>query len=246
MVKTAKRSSKRPWWPWIILLLILISAAAVRVRVAHAPLERDEGEYAYAGQLLLQKVPPYQLAYNMKMPGTYVAYAAILAVFGESPFGIHLGMVFVNVATIILIFLLGRKLFDVVGGLVAAASYALLSVSHCFLAMAAHANHFVILFAVAGLLVLLKAQESNRRWWFFWGGILFGLAFLMKQQGVFFIPFALFSVVWQGWQTRPWQWKDLFKKMILLVAGSLVPFLITCIVLWGAGVFGRFWFWTFK
>lgn len=38
-----------------------------------APLERDEGEYAYAGQLMLQGIPPYQLAYNMKLPGTYAA-----------------------------------------------------------------------------------------------------------------------------------------------------------------------------
>jgi hypothetical protein len=39
-------------------------------------LERDEGEYAYAGQLMLQGIPPYQLAYTMKLPGPFAAYAA--------------------------------------------------------------------------------------------------------------------------------------------------------------------------
>jgi hypothetical protein len=53
----------------------------VRLKFADVPLERDEGEYAYAGQLILHGVPPYTLAYNMKFPGTYYAYAALMAVF---------------------------------------------------------------------------------------------------------------------------------------------------------------------
>jgi len=28
-------------------------------------------------------IPPYQLAYNMKFPGTYAAYAGIMALFGK-------------------------------------------------------------------------------------------------------------------------------------------------------------------
>lgn len=75
------------------------------------PLERDEGEYAYAGQLILQGVPPYRLAYNMKLPGTYAAYAGIMAVFGQTVRGIHLGLLLVNLAAAALLFLLGRRLF---------------------------------------------------------------------------------------------------------------------------------------
>ena len=77
------------WWG---LALILALTAAARLLAIDAPLERDEGEYAYAGQLLLQGVPPYAAAYNMKFPGTYGAYAAILAVFGSSIRGIHAGL----------------------------------------------------------------------------------------------------------------------------------------------------------
>jgi len=62
-------------WRYAILLLIILFSACVRFRLRDFPLERDEGEYAYAGQLILQGIPPYQLAYNMKLPGTYAAYA---------------------------------------------------------------------------------------------------------------------------------------------------------------------------
>lgn len=84
---------------WLILSLALAFAVFVRWRLAEFPLERDEGEYAYAGQLLLQGVPPYGLVYNMKLPDTYVAYAGLMAVFGETTVGIHLGVLVVNLAT---------------------------------------------------------------------------------------------------------------------------------------------------
>ena len=63
------------------------------------PLERDEGEYAYAGQLMLQGIPPYQLAYNMKFPGVYAAYALIMLSFGQTSVGIHFGLLVVNMAS---------------------------------------------------------------------------------------------------------------------------------------------------
>src|ERR1041384_2963926 len=102
---------------------------AVRLRLRDMPLERDEGEYAYAGQLMLQGIPPYKLAYNMKLPGTYAAYAVIMAVFGQSPSGIHLGLTVVNAASIILMFLIGRRLLDDVAGVAAATAYAFMSLS---------------------------------------------------------------------------------------------------------------------
>ena len=74
----------QPWhrlfgWHFVILLAVITFFGAIRWRLLDMPLERDEGEYAYAGQLMWQGIPPYQLAYNMKLPGTYAAYDAILA-----------------------------------------------------------------------------------------------------------------------------------------------------------------------
>ena len=58
-----------------MLAVVILFFAVVRFRLRDVPLERDEGEYAYCGQLMLQGIPPYKLAYNMKLPGTYAAYA---------------------------------------------------------------------------------------------------------------------------------------------------------------------------
>src|ERR1700680_276429 len=96
---------------YALLTLVIALFAAIRYRLREMPLERDEGEYAYAGQLILQGVPPYQLAYNMKLPGTYGAYALIMAVFGQTHSGIHVGVLVMNAITTLLMFLLARRFF---------------------------------------------------------------------------------------------------------------------------------------
>src|SRR2546421_983134 len=109
---------------WILVGLTILLVMAVRLRLRDMPLERDEGEYAYAGQLMLQGVPPYREAYNLKLPGTPAAYAIIMAIFGQTPAGIHLGLALVNAGSIVLMFLIGRRLLDEHAGTAAAVAFA--------------------------------------------------------------------------------------------------------------------------
>jgi hypothetical protein len=48
---------------WCALVVIVFALViAIRIRLLRIPLESDEGEYAYAGQLMLQGIPPSKLA----------------------------------------------------------------------------------------------------------------------------------------------------------------------------------------
>ena len=89
---------------WILLAVVVAVVVFIRIHFLAIPLERDEGEYAYAGQLMLQGIPPYQLAYNMKFPGVYAAYALIMAMFGQTSVGIHLGLLILNISSTVVIF----------------------------------------------------------------------------------------------------------------------------------------------
>ena len=100
----------------------------------------------------------------MKFPGTYAAYAVIMSIFGQTITGIHLGLLLVNAATIVLIFLLGRRLVNSIVGLTAGMSYAVLSVSPSVLGFAGHATHFVLLPVLGGTLLLLKARDRQAVW----------------------------------------------------------------------------------
>lgn len=232
-------------WPWLVVLLVLLFIGFIRVRLLEMPLERDEGEYAYAGQLILQGIPPYELAYNMKLPGTYFAYAAGMALFGQTIAGIHWTLIVANSLTIIFVFLLGRKLLGVVGGLVACASYGLMSASPEVLGLAAHANHFVVLFAVPATLLLLLAKESGSARTLFFSGLLYGLAFLMKQQGMCFIIFAGIYLFWQEARTSTVFSRHFAGKLLTFAGGAILPFAMFCLACFVAGDFTRFIFWTF-
>lgn len=230
---------------WISLAIVLLFVVAVRVRLLDIPLERDEGEYAYMGQLILQGVPPYTLAYSMKLPGTALMYALSMALFGQTMQGVHLGLLLVNCASIVLVFLLGRRLFGGIAGVVAAVSYAVLSLNHSALGFAAHATHFVVLMALGGALVLLAALERNRAVLFFSAGALFGLSFVMKQPGFFFVLFGALYLVWhQATRRPPVTGTRQFRNLAFYAGGALLP--LSLVVAWCglSGSIDRFWFWT--
>ncbi len=232
-------------WAWIAVAVILVFVAAIRIRLLHIPLERDEGEFAYMGQLILQGTPPYLLAYNMKLPGIYAAYALVMAIFGQTIAGIHLGLMIVNAIAIMLLFLLTRRLFDDIAGVVAAACYGLLSVSPSALGTAAHATQFIVPLALGGTLLLLRSLDSGKYSTLFLSGLLYGLAFIMKQHAVFFIAFALLYFIWSMIWTQPPDLKRLAGGTGLLMLASAIPFVVSCAGLYAVGVFSKFLFWTF-
>jgi len=236
------RKPLRTGW-WILATIVFGLVIAIRIRLLGVPLERDEGEYAYAGQLILQGFPPYTLAYNMKFPGTYAAYAAIMSIFGQTITGIHLGLLLVNAATVILIFLLGRRLANSVVGLAAGTSYAVLSVSPSVLGFAAHATQFVLPPVLCGTLLLLKTSNRQAFGSLFASGILFGFGVLMKQPAVFF---ALFGAVYlvANYIRQQVRSEKVLLRTLIFSAGVFLPLGITSLLLWRIGVFDRFWFWT--
>ncbi len=228
-----------------LLLGVIVFFGVVRFGLRDIPLERDEGEFAYGGQLILQGAPLYDNLYTLKLPGTYAAYAGIMAALGQTRAGIHIGLIFVNAATTLLVFLLTIRLFGQLAGLIAGISYAALSGNPSVAGFAGHATHFVVLCAMGGLCLLLEALDRDRSWLLFCSGLLFGMAFLMKQPGIFFLVFAGLYLVWRRlWGSR--DWRKLVRELVVLGAAAVLPFLITCLLTWHSGTFQKFWFWTFS
>jgi hypothetical protein len=136
----------------IALGLVIVIVALLRFRLLGIPLERDEGEYAYMGKLILQGIMPYSEAYNMKLPGTYFMYAFIMAIFGDTYSGIHTGLMIMTIGSIVLLFYSLKKLFNPMIALVTVACYGIMSVSVNLLGFAAHATHFVVFYVALALL----------------------------------------------------------------------------------------------
>ena len=236
---------KISYWSWGLVLLIIVMSTLIRIRLLEVPLDRDTGEYAYAAQLMLEGKPPYAFLYNMKMPGIYAAYALIFACLGQTLNSVHLGLAVVNAATILLIFLLAKKLLGHRTAVATAAVFALLSLGQQVRGTFAKAEHFVIFFAIAGILLLIESVEHKRRLRLFAGAVLLGLAFLMKQHGFAFIVFGGLYLAGCELRRRPFVFGCFLIDYLIFIAGVLLPFAATCQILWWCGVFDKFWFWTF-
>ncbi|MEJ0090629.1 MAG: glycosyltransferase family 39 protein [Limisphaerales bacterium] len=227
---------------WLLLALIVAANFAIRWHLRTMPLERDEGEYAYAGQLLLQGVPPYQAAWNMKFPGTYFSYALLMAVFGQTAEGIHLGIILVTSLSITFMFFIGRMLLSDLGGLMAAGLFGMMSAIPWTYGLAGHATHLVVLFVCAGSCALLRAEGKFSRMWLIFAGAAFGTAVLMKQHAAVFCVAAGAWLIWQKLKQKS-RW---FTPLALFVAGVALPLVLTAAGLALCGVWNRFTFWTIE
>lgn len=230
--------------PNILLIIALSIAAFTRVRLFDIPLERDEGEYAYIGQLMLEGIAPYIHAYTMKLPGVAAAYAFFMAMFGHSPFGIHLGLLFVNAACIYSVYLLSLRLFDRNTALIASSFYTLLSLSQAVVGVHAHATHFVALFILAGSVLLFSYMTNRNNGYIFCSGLCLGIAFIMKQHAMITILALAAYLAYQYYRSNLFSKNAVTTGSILFGLGICLPYLLILAWMTGAGVFEEFWFWT--
>ncbi|WKZ31615.1 MAG: glycosyltransferase family 39 protein [Thermodesulfobacteriota bacterium] len=236
----------RQYMAWLIVIAVSIVCASIRIHLLDVPLERDEGEYAYAAQLLLNGIPPYEHMHTMKLPGVFGAYAIFMLAFGQSTEAIHLGLTLLNALTSVLVFLLARKFLEPLPSAFSSAFFSILSMNSAFLGLSANAEHFAVLFIVAGALFLFKSMEAGKAFFFFLCGLFFGVAFLMKQHAVFFMGLPVVYLSAFLLRTHAYPFGKRLSRTFLFVAGAGLPFGLTCLVFMLWGVFDKFFFWTFS
>jgi hypothetical protein len=239
----AKASPARELGVTLWLAAIFLFFGFIRVRLLDFPLERDEGEYAYSGQLLLKGMFSYRSLHTMKLPGMAMVNALAMLLFGPSARGIHLGLMAANFATTLLLFQLTRRLFTASIAVMAAATFAMLSLALTVNGFAAHATQFLLLPMTGGLVLLLKSLDTGRRALLFASGFCLGLAVLIKQPGVFFVVFAWLVLVQRCWAVQR-SLRAAGSSSAILLGGAATPLLFTCLALAAGGDFRSFWFWT--
>ena len=231
---------------YLLLGVSVLFVLLARIHLLSFPLERDEGEYAYMGKLILDGHPPYTLAYNMKLPGVYYMYAIIMTVFGQSTIGIHLGVALIVIASMLLVFLVAGNFVSKVGAVIAAATYGIIGSNWSLYAQAGHATHFVTFFALIGIYILLFAYKNDKRKLLlcFSAGIAFSFSFICKQSGIFFLFFGIAIVFINEFKTNTLL--VITKNILVLLNGFAIPVLIMLFYFYMFADFTTFWFWTVK
>jgi len=230
---------------YIIFLWIMIGIVSmIRYRLISVPFERDEGEYGYIGNLFLHGIAPFKNAYSMKLPGTSFMYAILMSIFGHTNNGVHLGLLFLNAATMYFLYVSLKKIFNPFIGLTTASIYGLMAIGLVFDGFAAHATHFICFFSSVGLFFLADYMRSGKALKVFLFGLMLGMAFLMKQQAVFLIMFGGIYILAFLKMEKKKNIPEIFKSISIFGAGVFIPYLVVLLIITVSGQFHIFWLWT--
>jgi 4-amino-4-deoxy-L-arabinose transferase-like glycosyltransferase len=252
---TAKKSidaeSKKPASvPRFIILLIVVAGLifnlGIRIRLMDMPLERDEGEFAYIARLTLQGDALYENAYNKKLPGTSLMYALFMGCFGQTTAAIRIGMMCINLVSIVLLFMLSRKLFNETVAAIAAFSFAVFSIDSGVLGNAAHATQFINFISLAGWLVFFKGHDKNSMFLTLLSGIFFGLSILMKQHALFIAGGFFIYAIYSHWQLSKNNRVAFIKHIAVLGIGVLIPVAAIIALVSIQGTLEKFILWVYE
>ncbi|MBI2454493.1 MAG: glycosyltransferase family 39 protein [Parcubacteria group bacterium] len=138
------------------------------------------------------------LSFHDHPPLLFLIQHLFFSIFGDSLFAARLPSALFGLASVYLIYLIGRKLFDEKMGLISAFIFAV-SFAHASVSRLAMMEGLLFFFILANIYYFLKflgsassPQAIKRDWWKF--GLTFGLAILTKYIAVFLLP--VYLTIW--------------------------------------------------
>jgi 4-amino-4-deoxy-L-arabinose transferase-like glycosyltransferase len=151
---------------------------------------------------------------SYQAPGVTFMYAALFKVFGKTFWPLRLTQALLDSATVLLLFLIARRLFNTRVGLLAALVYAVYPFA-IFLSSELLSETLFTFLSLAFVLCCLQASHKQSPHWLFSAGLLFGLSMLTRPNQLLLVPFC---IIWI-WQTfrKCWQWRYLLSLPVAIL-----------------------------
>lgn len=191
MKKITPNKSNMPNSNWInygvyfLSIIIFVSTLIYRLNYINAPLEGDESIYTYLGRIAIRGGIPYIDFYEMKPPLLFYLYGITDLLIG-SPFGFHIPSIIISIVVSYLIYLILIRQFSKHTSALAACLFFWMNSSPFLSGNYLQSEHFVNLFNLISLFFLYRKEMNNKN--IFFSGLFFGLALLIKQTALFFLP----------------------------------------------------------
>jgi hypothetical protein len=178
----AVRSHLRPSPVTVALLGVLAVATFVRVWALDATgLNSDEVVYVTQGASLAgdpafsQQFPIFRAH-----PLLFQSLLALIHTFSASDFLARLAAAVFGVASVLLVFAIGRRLYDATVGLAAAGIFALMPY-HVVVSRQVLLDGPMVFFELVAIYALVRFAQSGRAWWLYATSAGLGLSFLTKE-----------------------------------------------------------------
>jgi len=179
---TPNTYSIRPLIIGIVGVAIILSVYFhIRINLTDIPLNRDEGGFAFFGRMIAQGGTLYRDGMDHKPPGIWLIYAALSYLVPFTARGLHWAVQIYNLATLVLLGLLCRRLFDWKTAFWTVLFFSVVTSGPEVEGSSASAELFMLLPMVASLLLCVMGNEEGRPSLIYAAGLLSGMAFWIKQ-----------------------------------------------------------------
>lgn len=218
--------------PLILLICILILAAFLRLfRISdYMTFLGDEGRDVLVAKGILEGdftlLGPRSSAGDFFMgPAYYYMITPFLGLFKLDPVGPAIMVALIGVATVYLIYVVGKKFFDERAGLFAAALYAVSPLVLNYSRSSWNPN-VLPFFALLMMYMVYKAITAVNSWkYFVFGGFLLGICMQLHYLSIFLAIIIFLYIFFAGWiQDHSIQLLKTIKHYLLFFAGFLIGF----------------------
>lgn len=192
---------------------------------AGEPLDCDEAAYAYMGHRILAGDVLYRDLTENKTPLGYWIYTLAVALGGYNELAIRVMPIPFVLATIALVWWIAHRIAGLVSACVAAGLFILLSTDPYLFGNGANLEHFINLFSVASLGLLIFGWERTSAWPLVGSGLCLGATALVKQFALFPIVIIGPALVVRAWMgAESWDRRTVrgFRDVLAFVVGMSV------------------------
>ena len=234
------------WLAWLAICLVYI---LIRLNTVSLPLDRDEGIFGYAGQVILNHGLPYKDVFDHKPPVIFYLNALALLLGPPTATGIHIFLHVYNFFTLIVLFFLAKTYTEsYTTGLWVAFTYAVFSSSPAIQGFTASTEIFLLLPLSMSLLFAVLAVQRRSGLLSLASGICGALAFFTKQTaGIILIFICLYLIASQV--SRMTTKNSSKRKTIAILfswgAGCILVTLLLAGYYYYHNVFNEFLYWSF-
>lgn len=194
----------------IILICILLAASFLRlVFISRGDTVNDEVLYAFRAIGMLdfdeaaEQTTPIEwfdghtpwwtrLSFHDHPPLVFLIQHVFMRIFGEHAWAFRLPSALFGIASVLLLYLIGKELYSKNAGLVAAGLLAI-TVNHVYISRIGLQESYVIFFILLASYLFLRAQKNDR--YYLWTGATVGLGFITKYNAFVLAPIFLTYLV---------------------------------------------------
>lgn len=229
-----------------LLVLLIILVYIIRSKFLNIPFERDEGAYGYYGKLLLEGKIPYKDFYEQKFPGIFYFFGLMVAIFGDTVRGMHTGFIYLNIATILLLYFTVKKLFSPTAAIISAITFAIVSLTPNLSGFTIQSEHGVAFFTSLGLFFYAYANATKKWVYYLLMGLALGTAFMVKTSGMFMVLWGGLILIINYFFDKEKKFINLIKTVAIYSAGVFFVIGVLFLLIYLKGAFNDMIFWTYE